>query len=68
MLEKFFYLITDDLNTIAVDSQQMFYLQPQDEMQQDGSTTQHFYLIGQQDLESVHAGNEAMSWGGVKAL
>ena len=47
-----FYLDTEDVNTITVDSQQLFYLKSISEEQGDGSTRTHFYLIGQKDLES----------------
>ena len=45
-----FYLDTDGLNTITVDSQQLFYLKSISEEQDDGSTRTHFYMIGQEDL------------------
>jgi hypothetical protein len=47
-----FDLNTDATNTITVDSQQLFYLKSIDEEQTDGSTKTHFYLIGQQDLDT----------------
>ncbi|MDO9693968.1 MAG: hypothetical protein Q7W56_04505 [Candidatus Latescibacteria bacterium] len=45
-----FYLDTEGLNTITVDSQQLFYLKSISEEQDDGSTRTHFYMIGQEDL------------------
>lgn len=63
-----FNLNTDASNTITVDSRQLFYLKSIAEEQTDGSTRPHYYLIGQQDLDTLFIGNEDMSWGTVKAL
>jgi hypothetical protein len=68
-----FCLNTEYMNTITVDSHQLFYLQSIDEAQDGGSNRTHFYMIGQQDLDgklsvSSFASNENMSWSIVKVL
>jgi hypothetical protein len=50
-----FYLDGVGQNTIAVDSQQLFYVKAVDEPQRDGGTRQRFCLIGQRDLDNEKA-------------
>ncbi len=47
-----FYLNTESTNTITIDCQQLFYVTSVAEEQAGGGTRQHFYLIGQHDLDS----------------
>jgi hypothetical protein len=68
-----FNLVNEGWITITVDTQQLFYVRAVAEEQKDGNTQQHFYLIGQQDLDgklsvSPFASNEDMSWSIVKVL
>jgi hypothetical protein len=68
-----FYLVNEGWITITVDTQQLFYVKAVAEEEKDGDIQQHFYLIGQQDLDGKStvlsfASNEDMSWSIVKAL
>ena len=45
-----FYLDTEDLNTLTVDSQQVFYVKSVTEEVEGGGTREHFYLIGHHDF------------------
>ncbi|MBK9304477.1 MAG: hypothetical protein IPM94_11455 [bacterium] len=68
-----FNLVNEGWITITVDTQQLFYVKAVAEEEKDGDIQQHFYLIGQQDLDGKSAvlsfaSNEDMSWSIVKAL
>lgn len=70
-----FYLNTEDVNTITVDSQQLFYLQSIDDEQDGGSSRTRFYMIGQQDLSNWRSDfinnlnlTSQYNWGVVKDL
>ena len=76
-----FYLNTEDVNSITVDSQQLFYLQSIDEELDGGSSRTRFYMIGQQDLDYLDkaimgpagltpafVSNENIGWSEIKAL
>ncbi|MBK9302342.1 MAG: hypothetical protein IPM94_00150 [bacterium] len=45
-----FILDTESLNTITIDCQQLFYVEPVTEPVDGGGTRERYYLVGQQDL------------------
>jgi hypothetical protein len=47
-----FYLNTQDVNTISIDSRQVFYVKSETEAAEGGGTREHFFLIGHQDLDA----------------
>ncbi|MCP4798580.1 MAG: hypothetical protein GY893_01360 [bacterium] len=39
-------------HTLTIESEQLFYVEPVEELQDDGTTRTHWYIIGQQDILS----------------
>jgi len=55
-------------NTITVESDQLFFVKPEEIDQGDGTMRTRYFLYGQRDLVGGGRGDEGRSWGAIKSL
>ncbi|MCP4143988.1 MAG: hypothetical protein GY752_01745 [bacterium] len=64
------YLVYSEVggeHTLTVDTNQLFYVESVEELQDDGTYRTRWYLVGQEDLGFLRK-NDSVSWGELKAL